>query len=1191
MILKAIEMQGFKSFPEKTVLTFDRGITAVVGPNGSGKSNISDAVRWVLGEQSSKSLRGSKMEDVIFDGTGTRKAYGSASVTLRLDNTDRTITDPDEDEIVVTRRFFRSGESEYKVNGKSVLLRELHALFMDTGLGRDGYSLVSQGKIADLISGKGRECRDMLEEASGISAFRYRRSDALKKLSQAEDNLLRLRDILTELEDRIGPLKTQSEKAEKFLTLAAERKEVEIGLWLALIEQLKTRLRSQEDVIIIAENDYARVESELENIERQGDEALIAAQQITAAIDDLRRSISLQKEEAAKLDAQRAVLEASMTHNTETIERIEREKDASQKNRTQLEGEIATEEGLLRQIDAILSEKRAKSDAVKAALEQTDTEDGALEGDADELNQTLSSLLRQAADNRISMQSALSSLQELAVRLTDIDSARAQQNDALDDLLARQAEAEAARDACAQDVQTKENVENGLVMKAQKRAADADRIKKALDEAAFDLQRKQSKEKMLEELEQNMEGYSGAVKAVIRRAKQGSLFGIHATVSKLISMKPDYAVAIETALGAAVQHIVCDRESDAKAAIEYLKANALGRATFQPMSAVKAAVLEETGLADHDGVLGVAADLIEYDPKYDGVMRALLGKTVITADLDSAIALSKAYRHRFKVVTIDGQVIHTGGSMTGGSQAKTAGLLTRSSEITALRDEITALNKKVSELNEDYTAAEAALSEVEAQKDAAQSALREEKETLILRQADVRLLDEQVRAARAQSEALQADCEKALERRAVLEEARDAAAQTEVSLQAQQDETKLRLASLDEQRRALLQKKEETAAELAKLGLEIHDGEKDRAARLAALNLLKARLVSHEDMDREKDDEIAAINEKIASIKETVVSCEAEAAAMRRSAEEKNGEIETLQKQRTEHEAKSAELRIAQREKTAERERVGQEKARLEERRESMRHEYDETVSKLYDDYQLSLREAGEQFTPSEDMPKAKKRLGELKNKIRALGAVNVSAIDEYKEVSERYEFLSGQLSDVERSKAELTRLISDLTDRMSKRFREQFTKINQYFDETFRELFDGGKAQLQLVDPADVLESDIDIRLQPPGKNVKRLDALSGGEKGLSAIALLFAILKVNPAPFCIFDEVEAALDDANVGRYAQYVRRMTKNTQFILITHRRGTMEEADVLYGITMQEQGVSKLLELKTAELANRLGITN
>ncbi|MBQ5969604.1 MAG: chromosome segregation protein SMC [Clostridia bacterium] len=1190
MILKAIEMQGFKSFPEKTVLTFDRGITAVVGPNGSGKSNISDAVRWVLGEQSTKSLRGSKMEDVIFDGTGTRKAHGFAAVTLRLDNTDRAIPDPDEDEIVVTRRFFRSGESEYKVNGKTVRLKDLHALFMDTGLGRDGYSLVSQGKIADLIAGKGRECRDMLEEACGISAFRYRRSDAIKKLTQAEENLLRLRDILTELEDRIGPLKTQSEKAEKFLVLAAERKEVEIGLWLATIDRLKQNLRSQEDVIIIAETDYARAEAALEAIEAQSEAALSAAQTITTAIDDLRRSISLQREDAAKLDAQRAVMETSIVHNNETIERIEREKDASQKNREQLESEIAVEEGLLKQIDAILTEKRAAADAVRAKLAKADTADTALDSHAAELNDALSALLQQAADNRVASSTARSSLEEITLRLTALDEALAQQTTALDELLARQAEAEAAREGAEHDAEEKDNIAAGLALKAKKRADDADRLKKALDESAFDLQRKQAQTKMLEELEQNMEGYSGAVKAVIRRAKQGSLFGIHAAVSKLISMKPDYAVAIETALGAAVQHIVCDRESDAKAAIEYLKANALGRATFQPLSAVKPAALEETGLLDHDGVLGIAADLITYDPQYDSVMRALLGKTVITEDLDSAITLSKAYRHRFKVVTIDGQVIHTGGSMTGGSQAKTAGLLTRSSEIASLRETSAALETKVAKLKEDYAAAEAALTAIEAQAHTAQAALREAKETLILRQADVRLAEEQVRTSRAQAEALQADRQKELDRRTAQETARDAADETETELLQKQDDVKAKLLHLDEKRRTLLQEKEATAAALEKVNLEIHDGEKDRAARLTAMNLLKARLVSHEDRDREKDDEIAAIREKNAALHDTVKACETEAAALRKSADDKNEEILSLQTQRSESEAKSAALRAEQREKSAERERIGLEKARLEERREAMRRDYDDTVSKLYDDYQLSLREAQEAYAPCEEITKSKKRLAELKNKIRALGSVNVSAIDEYKEVSERYDFLSGQLSDVEKSKAELTRLISDLTDRMSTRFREQFSKINQYFDETFRELFDGGRAQLQLADPADVLESDIDIRLQPPGKNVKRLDALSGGEKGLSAIALLFAILKVNPAPFCIFDEVEAALDDANVGRYAQYVRRMTKNTQFILITHRRGTMEEADVLYGITMQEQGVSKLLELKTAELANRLGIT-
>lgn len=1190
MFLKAIEMQGFKSFPEKTVLNFGSGITAVVGPNGSGKSNISDAVRWVLGEQSSKSLRGSKMEDVIFDGTKVRKAHGFAQVTLRLDNTDRAIPSEDTDEIVVTRRFFRSGESEYKINGNAVRLRDLHALFMDTGLGRDGYSLVSQGKVADMISGKGRECREMLEEACGISSYRYRRNDALKRLSQAEENLLRLRDILTELQDRLGPLKTQSEKAEKFLVLAAQRKEVEIGLWLYQIDKLREQLRKSEDDLAVANGQYAQTEQSLNQAADQMEAAIQAAQQITVQIDEIRAAISNREEEAAGFDAQTAVLENSITHNNETIQRFLKDKSEGDLGRAQLEKEIEAEEHLIAQINSVIDEKDQKLKEAESVLSKLGSDDGALESAVTEINEALSDAAKKAADARVAEWSAHSSMAEIATRLTALEETLKQKGDGLDALEAEKNRAQDALHACEEEVQSLQNIVNGSLLKQQKRAEKADELKKELDDHRFELQRNLSKVRMLEDLEKSLEGYSGAVKAVLNEAQKGGLGGIHATIAKLITMDSDYALAIETALGNAVQHIVCDNEGNAKAAIRYLKKERLGRATFQPISAVQGKQIEEEGLDELFGFVGIASDLVQCDEKYREILISLLGRTLIAEDLDSAVIIAKEYRYRYKVVTLDGQIVNPGGSLTGGSQAKNAGLLTRSAEIERLHQLQKELQSKTDSLAASYEEAEKQLTELTEELEARKAELSQKTEEQIRLDGALRLALEQFETTRQALSDLQNEKDAAIRRNESLENELNQARQETEQLKELSESLHQKMALLGEQRDALEEQRNDLSGQISKLTLELHDAQKDRTVRTDAMNLLKARLISSEDKDKALDEEIAAIEAKNEGLRETIEALRVKGTELRAENETAKQTIISLQQQRSETEKSNTELRAKERELSLERERIGGEVARLEMRKENMSKDYEDTLTKLFDEYQMTLHEAQELYSATDEPTAARRTLAELKNKIRALGAINVSAIDEYKEVSERHEFLSSQLEDVERSKAELTRLIAELTDKMSGRFREQFAKINQYFDETFRELFDGGKAELLLEDPTDVLESNIEIRLQPPGKNVKRMDALSGGEKGLSAISLLFAILKVNPAPFCIFDEVEAALDDVNVTRYAQYVRRMTKNTQFILITHRRGTMEEADVLYGITMQEQGVSKLLELKTAEIASRMGIT-
>ena len=1190
MILTSLEMQGFKSFPEKTVLTFDKGITAVVGPNGSGKSNISDAVRWVLGEQSSKSLRGSKMEDVIFDGTKIRKAHGYAQVTLRLDNKDRSIKGVDTDEVSVTRRYYRSGESEYKINGAAVRLRDVHELFMDTGLGRDGYSMVSQGKIADMVSGKSKECREMFEEAAGISAYRYKRSDSLKKLSQAEENLVRLRDILLELEGRIGPLKTQSEKAQKFLVLAEEKKEIEIGLWLYNIDRLRDELRKQQDKLSLANSQYEDTENTLNEIEELIENCVTDTQNINIRIDEIRQGISELEERCANAGSEQAVLRSSIEHNNDTIERITRDISDSESSRKQLEKEIEGEEKLISQIKKIRSEKEAELKTANEELQKMQSEGGLMAEKTSELSECITQYTRELSDSRVRQSTAMSSMQEIRSRVEIIDQLIFQRQESVDLLSSDKAQGEKKLTECQQEI-------DALTLSVKEKTAElseknekADKLKMTLDEKAFEIQRVTSKIKMLRDLEKNMEGYSGAVKKVMKESEKGTLKGIHGTISQLISVKGEYAVAIETALGNSIQNIVTDTEDDAKKAIYLLKKENSGRATFQPISAVKGRNFDEKDLDKCKGYVGIANELLSYDKKYTEIISSLLGKVVVCDNLDNAVEMAKKYTYSFKIVTLDGQVVNPGGSLTGGSEGKGTGILTRGTEIERLKEKEKLLSDEGMKLTKEYDELLIELNKLS-------GALEKEKQSLsfmgeekIRFEGQLNLVLEQYLSAKTALDELKAEKNNSDERIAEIEKVYNEAKEECDALTKKIADAEAELSLIGEKRTELAVQREELTSKVSRLNLDIHVSAKDLSSRTEALNLLKARILSHEDRDKELDKEIEAIQQKNLQIEKEIAELQNLSVKLKEESAKAKEEISSLQRKRSETEENSASLRMKQRQKSDEREKISGEIARLEERKAVMVKEYDDTVNKLYDEYQLTKREAEAVSEKPEEPRKAQQRLHELKNAIRALGSVNVSAIEEYKEVKERYEFMNEQVGDVERSKKELLSLIDELTDKMSKQFREQFNKINQNFGETFSELFGGGKAEILLEDPTDVLESNIDIKLQPPGKNVKRLDSLSGGEKGLSAIALLFAILKVNPAPFCIFDEVEAALDDVNVSRYAQYVKRMTDNTQFILITHRRGTMEEADVLYGITMQEQGVSKLLELKAAEMVKKLGLS-
>lgn len=1188
MILKALEMQGFKSFPDKTVLEFNKGITAVVGPNGSGKSNISDAVRWVLGEQSTKTLRGSKMEDVIFSGTDVRKAKGFAEVTLRLDNTDRSLN-KDSDEVSVTRRYYRSGDSEYLVNGESARLRDVNELFMDTGLGRDGYSIVGQGKIADMVSPKASERRDMLEEAAGISHFRYRRGDAIKRLAQAEENLVRLRDILSELESRVGPLKAQSEKAQKFIVLAGERKNLEIGIWLNTIDKTGEKMRDQEHKIEIAEASHKEAQDELSKIGEMIDKAADGTRDINIKLEEIRNSASGFEEKLSDIDSQIKVAENSILHNNETIERINRDKAAENETEQNIDAAVSAARECIQKAEEQIADATRQMDELSKQEETYRLSSSEFSDRAAALSGEISALSVRLADCRVTAETANSSIEEIRSRISAIDESMGTRKDDYDALLKRKADAEASLKEIQDEIVSVKNAIDGYTLRFENRGKKADSVKLAIDEKQRELHKGQDRVRLLEDLEKNMEGYFGAVKAVMKESGRGALRGIYGPVSQLITVKDKYSAAIETALGAAVQNIVVDNETDAKRAMGFLKEHRAGRATFLPITAIKGRVLSEQGLDDQYGFVSIASDLVSYDNKYSEIIRWLLGRTAVAEDIDSAIAIAKKYSYRFRIVTLDGQVINAGGSMTGGSRVQNAGILSRGNEIERLKGSLASMQKELDGMLSDYKLLSEDASAAKAELEGAEGDLLRAKEENIRREGELKLASDKLASVSSGVKEL-------LEEKETLEKRIESVSSGAEAARSQIDELKETLESKEKELESItgdsktLQKnREEVASKAAEIRLRIVSLQKDVEANTDEITRLKNRKTGHLDRLSELDGEIREIEEKNDELRALTERLSADEKALKANHGDAQNQINELISQRDELEKQANDLRLHERAKSEERERLSGDIARLEERKIAMRNEYDNLTSKLYDEYQLTRREAAALEIEIDDYSLAAKRLAELKSQIRALGSVNVSAIEEYKEVSERYEFLSGQINDVETSRAELNKMIDDLTGKMAEQFREQFNRINSCFGQTFIELFGGGKAELRLEDERDVLGSDIEIKVQPPGKNVQNINLLSGGEKGLSAIALLFAILKVTPAPFCIFDEVEAALDDVNVSRYAQYVRRMTKNTQFILITHRRGTMEEADVLYGVTMQEKGVSKLLELKTAEMAKKLGL--
>ena len=1174
MRLKELEIQGFKSFPDKTKITIGEGITGVVGPNGSGKSNISDSIRWVLGETSSKQLRGSgKMEDVIFGGTQSRGAMGFASVALTIDNSDHGL-DMDADEVTIGRRYYRSGESEYSINGQNVRLKDVYELLLDTGIGRDGYAIVGQGRIAEIVGAKSAERREIFEEASGIAKYRYRKNEAERRLEAAEGNLERLRDILGELEKRVGPLKRDSEKAQQFLELSERRKSLEVTLWVDAIRRANDTVRDQQRKFEAAQADYERLSRQLDEFDEKSAALREEAQQLVLQVEQANADIRAVTEANAGSESEIAVLKNESEHSRFRIDEATGELERAGQGRQSIETEAAGHKAAIEKLHGEVAALDARVEELRAELRALEEKAAASGQRRDVIDAAIARLQDTATAAKVRAASAQSAKEAAAQRL---DEAKQQAVELENSAAAAEEEkrrAERRLKDAEEAVTRNDNIKTGLKLKLESRRRQQAEAADALQKADKERSNTSQRIHILEDLERNMDGYQQSVKAVMRAAAGRRLRGIIGPVAGILTVEKGYETAIETALGFALQNIVVEDQGCARAAIGFLKDERAGRATFLPLDTVQGSRF--TGRLT--GTAEVAADLVKCDPRYQHIIDNLLGRIIVVEDLSEASTVAKNLGYRNRIVTLDGQVINAGGSFTGGSTARSVGVFSRKQELDELRTRLVKLEKKRSDAEKELEARKAEVDNLTAQLSGAEAEgmnasserLRASLELDRLTAA-VAQHEENTRSLAAEIEAQQAAV---TQNETACAEAEAAQGKAEAELSTYNAE----LAELGESTGSLTAERERITNELSENQMQRLANEKDIGLHEAALEGLQSRTGEAEARARELNAAIEAAKAKIEANALKIAEIERIRGENKEKIAAAEETIRTANAARMEKEAAVARLGQENRALTDERERMSGEMARLAERRTAAENELNDTNTKLWEEYQLTAGEAKDLCVEFESLTELRRSVAEVRGKIRGLGNVNVGAIEEYKEVKERYDFLKAQVTDVEKAKSELTRMIAELCSEMEELFTTSFKQINTHFQQIFKELFGGGHARLYLSDESNVLESGIEIEVSPPGKVIKNLSALSGGEQALVAISIYFAILNVNPAPFCFLDEIEAALDDVNVARYAQYLRRMTDHTQFIVITHRRGTMEAADVLYGVTMQEDGVSKILRL-------------
>ncbi len=1207
MRLKAIEMQGFKSFPDKTRISFESGVTAIIGPNGSGKSNISDAIRWVLGEMSAKSLRGSKMEDVIFNGTASRAAANCASVSLIIDteeeyNRANHITIEAEEseenaanqsgyhlwdhtEVTVTRKLYRSGDSEYYINKKQVRLKDIYELFYDTGIGREGYSVIGQGKIAEVLSQKDDERRSIFEEAAGISKIRYKKLEAERKLRDTEANLVRINDILSEISARIGPLEKEAENAKQYLVLSEEKKGIEITLWLERIEYLRARRVEVETDLAAAKIAFEAAEKSVNDCDEATDRILNESYEYSRIMSECEREKTEAVHKKGEAEGRKAVCENDIAHSDSSvseakasIESALAEKEEAEKLTLECNEAKSAAEAKVNSFEEIAKTAEAAYEAARLAASNADKECENARARLEILNNEKSVLAAREAASRALLEAEKKSAEENSGRLAS----------AKERMTALEKEMESIEKLLSEAGKLVSDTENKIISLDYDRASLLQNLKKIDEDITSEkiaVSGEEQRRDQLIRLENLLEGYSESVKRVINDCTSGKItngnskIGLHGTVSNIISSDSDYVIALETALAASVQFIVVEKESDAKACIRYLKENKLGRATFLPIESVKGKLADVSAIKDMDGYIGIASELAKYDNKFEGVVNDLLGRTVIADNIDSASAIARKSGFRIKIVTLDGQIINAGGSYTGGSSAVKVGVFTRAMDIERLGEAIKERENKISELEKQRESLTAECGEADNSIELLRLTLSDANTAkaghIATRDSlSVRIDEEQARIdslvsdgdelTRLEKElsAVSAEINQVSESVALCVKSRDEALASAELLKKEEENA---FNAMSEARMELYSAKNELTVVGERLSLSIR-----RETELnARITLGTASIEKAESVIKERVLEMGKLNAECAECDSVIANCDKRLSDLVLGREEKEKQLN--------------EMRAKQKIVAAEKEEAFRRVTESEMKCTSVNTEYDTVTGKLWDEYELTYSDAERFRLPKEKMDKAPTRLASLKAKIRAMGVINVNAVEEYRVTKERYDFLTAQTDDLNKTRSSLDRTISKLESGMKETFLECFEKINTEFNAVFTELFGGGSARAELTDPLLPLECGIDIVLKVPGKSVRSISLLSGGEQSFAAISLYLALQKVNPSPFCVFDEIESALDDVNIVKLASYVRRNSDKTQYILITHRRGTMERADTIYGITMRQKGISDYMKLNMAKL--------
>lgn len=1181
MYLKRLELQGFKSFADKTVLEFMPGITSVIGPNGSGKSNISDSIRWVLGEQSMKSLRGAKSLDIIFAGTQNRKSLGFAEASLVFDNSDGAL--PIEyTEVTVTRKIYRSGETGYFINKVPCRLKDVLELFMDTGIGKDGYSIIGQGKIDEILSNKSEDRRNIFEEAAGIVKYRTRKQESEKKLERTKLNLLRINDILSEIETNIEPLKAQSEKAKKYLNIREELKNIEIGLFLYNIEKYKKELEEIVKDEEIYNSQLSDEEGKLERIKQLKEELKNEIDEITLKIEEMSNIGFESQKEIEMLNSDINVANTRIANNKENTVRYEKEiEEAKQKleslkeeieqkkqkrenlkeNKIKYQTELEGKEAELAKLTKTLSDKELEIEGYKQTVETNTDKKYELQSEINtqEINH----------ENYEKRQKQIKN--EITNYISELDSTRLQKEEIAKGFY---------------EIEGKRNkiVSNLEEINSQKEEADKKIKAYETNINAYQSEEriKQSKLKFLIETEKEKEGYIKSVKSLLKDCENIKELGkgMHGVLANIIEVPEQYQTAIEMCLGASLQNIVTETEEDAKKLVEHLRKNNLGRASFLPITSVRGRKLDK--IKGHEkGVIGIASDLVKYDKKYEQIITNLLGRTVVVDNMDTAIKVAKQNGYTVRIITTQGDVINPSGAITGGSVAKkTVNILGRGREIEKLEKEIANLKSKIEAIIKEKEQYEESIEDIIENATSLEKELQEidityatEKQKLISVEENISKIELRLNKLKEESNSLETEKENSINKK-------------------------------EEIQKDIIELNEETE-KLSKIINEYVELNKDNQKYIDDLNFditnLKISVSSFdesessiEELQERINGEIETTNISIKNKEEQIEQIKQDNFNLGQSIEEIQEKIATIKEEVKNSGSKIEELktkRIEKNEKLSKQENETTEKfkviedlkaqiVKIDVKKTKHEDEINVIINKMWEEYELTPNSVQDYKKP-ENVALTQKNVNSLRKELRELGSVNIDSIEEYKTMKERYDFMSEQRVDLEDTMAKLRKIIADMTQTMKEQFRTQFAIINKNFAEVFKELFGGGNASLKLEDEENILECGIDINVQPPGKKLQNMMLLSGGEKAFTAIALLFAILKINPAPFCVLDEIEAALDDVNVYRFAEYLKKFSSNTQFLVITHRKGTMEAADTVYGVTMEENGISKLLSMKLA----------